>query len=411
VSFSLRIAAHRLALGVLTRALRCGAARSAPARPGPVHILVLHTFGMGGTIRTSLNLLATLAQHRDARLTSVFRLRDEPFFDVPDGTRLTVLDDRRPGVRGGLLRRVLERLPSLLVHPRDTAYSWCRLWTDVQLVRHLRGIRSGVIISTRPAFNLLSARLARPGVIVVAQEHNNLGAHDPQLRAELVRRYPRLDALAVLTAGDRAGYLAALADPPRVEHIPNAVPDLPGDPAAERDSSVLSIGRLTHAKGFDLLIRAFAVVADRHPGWRLEIHGEGDQRPELEALVSQLGLGDRVALPGATRDVGPLLAGCGVFALSSRYEGFPMVLLEAMSKQAPVAAFDCPTGPADIVRDGENGLLLPPEDVDALAAGLDALIADPALRERIGRAARATAGEYSLEAIGARWTALLDALA
>jgi glycosyltransferase involved in cell wall biosynthesis len=178
------------------------------------------------------------------------------------------------------------------------------------------------------------------------------------------------------------------------------------NPAAKHE--LVAVGRLNRQKGFDLLIRAFARIAADRPSWRLTIWGEGDERALLQALVRDLGLEERIRLPGVTREHGAWVEGAGLFVLSSRYEGLPNVLLEAMAAGLPVVAFDCPHGPAEIITAGENGLLVPPEDVEALAASLAKLMADENERRRLARNAQAIAQTYQLEAIMAAWSGLLE---
>ena len=161
----LAVAVHRAALrGV--RPFCSSTARDCSSTEGsdPVRVrfLLAHAWGMGGTIRTTLTIAGHLAQSREVELVSVFRRRERPFFPLPAGVRVGALDDQR---RGGLLAR----LPSLLVHPEDYAYPWCSLRTDLALLRWLRSLDGGVLVTTRPAFNLLAARLASPGVTVVGQ--------------------------------------------------------------------------------------------------------------------------------------------------------------------------------------------------------------------------------------------------
>ena len=144
-----------------------------------------------------------------------------------------------------------------------------------------------------------------------------------------------------------------------------------------------------------------------HPGWRLRICGSGKQRRALEVRIQEKGLGGAVELAGAVDDIGEAMERASIFVLSSRWEGFPLVLLEAMSKGLAVVAADCPTGPAEIVEDGRNGLLVPARRVNGLAGGIRALIEDEALRRRCAAGALETAAQYSMDAVGDRWDALL----
>jgi glycosyltransferase involved in cell wall biosynthesis len=212
----------------------------------------------------------------------------------------------------------------------------------------------------------------------------------------------------VLTADDARDYGAALD---RVELIPNPVAPLDGGVSDGSAPVAVAAGRLNTQKGFDLLVRAWAPVAERHPEWRLRIYGSGPSRPELERAIEAAGLEEQVALMGRTQELGAAMAAASLFVLSSRFEGFGMVLVEAMGKGLPVVSFDCPRGPSDIVEHGTDGLLVPPGDIAGLSAALLELIEDPERRRRLAAAARAKAERYESAAIGPRWDALLASLA
>ncbi|MEA2290902.1 MAG: hypothetical protein QOD55_2899 [Solirubrobacteraceae bacterium] len=383
-----------------------------PAAPRTrVCIVILHAYGMGGTIRSVLNVAGRLAQRCDVEIVSVQRRRDTPFFALPAGVRVTVLDDRRPG-RRSWGSRLLGAVPSVLVHQDDHGFAGCSLWTDLRLLRRMRALRGGVLVTTRPALNLVAARLAPPGVATVGQEHMNFTSHPPRLAREIRRTYARLDALAVLTDEDRRDYGELLGRAgTAVVQIANALPQLEGGRSDVASPVIVAAGRLTPQKGFDLLIEAFARVAPHRPGWTLRIFGGGSERAILRALILERGLHNDVFLMGPTERLGDELSKASVFALSSRYEGFGMVIVEAMSKGVPVVSFDCPRGPAEIISDGEDGVLVPAEDVGAFAAALMRLTADEALRRRMGEAAVLAARRYDPDAIGRRWGALVDALA
>jgi glycosyltransferase involved in cell wall biosynthesis len=382
----LAVAAHHGAVALLSVLPH----RRATAAEGPTRFLLAHAWGMGGTIRATL----TVAEHPGAEVASVVRRRDDPFFDFAPGLRVTALDDRR---RPGSL---LSRLPSVLVHPEDYAYPWCSLRTDVALLRWLRSLDGGALVTTRPAFNLLAARLAPPGVVTVGQEHLHFAAHRPRLAADIRRHYRRLDALTVLTADDERDYRALLAGArTHVERIPDPLP--PGDvPVSGLEAKlVVAAGRLNTQKGFDLLIAAFADVARTRPDWRLRIYGSGPEGDRLQAQITALGLGDQVALMGRSRRLGEAMAEASIFALSSRFEGFGMVIVEAMSHGLPVVSFNCPNGPADIISSGADGILVPPEDVDALAAAIAALIDHPERRHAYAEAALRRARDFDVAAV------------
>jgi glycosyltransferase involved in cell wall biosynthesis len=403
------IALHRAALAAVRR-LPPPAPRPTAGAPA-IRIILANAYAMGGTVRTTLTLAGRLAEHHEVELISLKRRRARPFFTPPPGVAVTVLDDRT--AERGWVQRVLAALPSLLVHPEDYGYPAASPWTDLRLLGRLRAGGGDVVIATRPAWALLAVAAAPPDAVTIAQEHMNFHAHRPALAADVRRRYGDLDALAVLTESDGEDYGALLdGRPTRVVRIPNAVPRPPGAAVAALDAPVVAAaGRLTSQKGFDLLIRAFGPVSRRHPGWRLRIHGSGPERAALERLIGEQGLDGAVELMGPTRRLGAAFAQASVFVLSSRFEGFGMVIVEAMSCGLPVVSFDCPRGPAEIITPGRDGILVPPEDVAGLTGAIEALVADPERRRAYGAAALQASRAYDVREIGARWEALLAELA
>jgi glycosyltransferase involved in cell wall biosynthesis len=395
------VALHRVALGLAARLPQ----RAPVAGPPRVRILLLHAYGLGGTVRTSLNLVEGLAASHDVELISLIRRREAPFFAFPPGVALSVLDDQRTR------RGPLSRLPSLLIHPEDYAYPYASVRTDLALLRRLRRLSNGVLITTRPAFNLLAARLAGPGVTTIGQEHMNFHSHRSRLADDIGRSYAELDVLTVLTAADERDYSAALHGPARIERIPNAVRTLDGGAPRLDARVVVAAGRLETQKGFDLLIDAWERVAARHPDWQLRIHGSGPRRADLRKMILERGLYDRIFLMGRTRHMGAALAAGSIFVLSSRFEGFGMVIVEAMSKGLPVVSFDCPRGPGEIVRHRRDGILVPNGDVEGLANGLLELIEDAPKRRGYGAEAKENARSFAVAAIAERWEELLRATA
>jgi glycosyltransferase involved in cell wall biosynthesis len=406
------IAAHRVAVALAAPLMRRRATR--PAGRTKVTILIMDAYGMSGIVRSVLNLAEHLAHSYDVEMVSVIRERTEPFFEFPPDVHVTTLEDRRGGdPLPGWRRRVrgfLRRFKGRLLHPADHAAAKTTLWTDMLLARRLRQVRSGAVISTRPSFNILGAKLSRRGVAFVGQEHVNLAARGPAIQPSIRRAYPHLDAMVVLTETDRREYQRALEGRGRVEAIPNAVPTPSGPPSDVSNPVVIAAGRFTRQKGFDLLIPAFARVAREEPGWSLRICGRGPLGSALRHEVIESEASNSIYFPGLVSDMPRQMERASIFVLSSRWEGFPMVLIEAMSKGLPVVSFDCPTGPADIVEDGVNGFLVPKGDTDGLAAAILELVRDESKRRRFGAAAAERAQEYTLSAVRPRWDALLAEL-
>lgn len=225
--------------------------------------------------------------------------------------------------------------------------------------------------------------------------------------------YPRCRALVVQTEGIARQLSDAVRGRPIVV-IPNGI-----DPAAcvSDDSRrpynsdahlIVAMGRLDPQKGFDLLIEAFSKIAADFPDWKIRILGEGAQRPSLEQLIRDRQLEDRVQLAGWISDPLSVLSEAGFFVLSSRYEGFPNSLLEAMACGLPVVSFDCNDGPGQIIRHEVDGLLVPDQDVAALAEALARLISDPTLRQRLAEQVPEVTKRFSQERFITAWEQLLD---
>ncbi|MGH3665455.1 MAG: glycosyltransferase family 4 protein [Egibacteraceae bacterium] len=389
-----------------------------------VRFLIANAYpGGGGTIRTTLNMANALAERgHDVEVISVLRRRKKAMVHVVPRVQLRPLVDttpwattgRWPHVLPGPRRRAREwalARPSRLIHQQDSRHSTFNAMTDLRLLHFLRSVRDGVLIATRPGLNLAVARYARPSVVRIGQEHLHLGRHRPKLREAITRYYPRLDALATLTPTDAKAYEKLLGNDPRIVAMPNAAPDMGGVRAALDNKIVVGAGRLTRQKGFDRLIPAFAQVAAKHPDWQLRIFGSGDEQERLQGQIDELGVGANVSLMGFTRQLPQELGKASVYALSSRFEGFPMVLLEAMSCGLPVTSFDCPTGPSDLVTHGSDGLIVPKGDVDGMAAAIIELVEDDTRRKAMGAAAFETAAEYQTPVLAQRWEALFTELA
>lgn len=257
------------------------------------------------------------------------------------------------------------------------------------LVRYLRRERPDAMLSALNHANIVSIlarKIARVPVRLVVSERNSLVSLGGGTRGHLFRTlmrccYPMADLVVSVSRDGARELVAELGLPDRlVTAIPNPVPveeikssaaEAPDFPWLTTGSSrvVLAVGRLEAQKDYPTLLRAFALLRRNHD-IRLIILGEGSLRPTLERQIHELGLTESVALPGFQPNPFPWMAACDLYVMSSRYEGFPNSLVQAMACGAQVVSTDCPTGPAEILEDGKWGRLVPVGDVEALARAM-----------------------------------------
>ena len=277
--------------------------------------------------------------------------------------------------------------------------------------RHLKRHHVDVMVQVDTMLSLLALPAALGlGVRHVAWEHchfdEDLGRRACRWARRLAARY--CEQIVVLTERDRKRWMEALRPRSAVACIPNPLPfPMPAQPAPRTSKTVLAVGRLVHTKGFDVLLNAWAIVNQHAPDWKLMIVGEGEERPALEALRDQLGLRSNVTLPGLYSDVTHAYEQASIFCLSSRYEGFGLVLIEAMAFGLPIVSTACETGPRELLEDGRDAVMVPVGDHVAIADAILRLIPNDNKANDLGRAARKKAICFSRERITAEWDSLL----
>ena len=266
-----------------------------------------------------------------------------------------------------------------------------------------------LVISFLTRTNILSVLSARRiGVPVIVSERNNpelqtVGSVWSRLRQWT---YPQSAGLVTMTQGAMNHFARTMTV--RGWVIPNpAPPPATAMPRISDGRTIGAVGRLVPQPGFDRLIDAFARVATDIPEWRLVIWGEGPDRAALEAQRDRLGLSGRVTLPGITRQPGEWIAQSDMFVLSSRFEGWGIVVGEAMAGGLPVISFDCPWGPAEMIEQGRSGILVRNGDVPALGDAMAALCRDPDRRQALSNAAKARMTLFDMDHILASWRSVI----
>jgi glycosyltransferase involved in cell wall biosynthesis len=273
--------------------------------------------------------------------------------------------------------------------------------------------RPDVVISFMDRANMLtSLACIGCGIPLVLSERNDPAQRNIGGRSwELLRRltYPLADSVVVQTNAALSYFGPMICR--RASVIPNGI-TLPAEamapsPGRRCSHKIVAVGRLAAQKGFDLLLEAFAKLHFKLPQWSLTIWGEGPERASLETLRERLGLTGSVHFPGKTQTPFKEMTEADLFVLSSRYEGFPNVLLEAMACHLPVISFDCPSGPREIIRHDIDGILVPAKNVNALAEAMKRLIANPSLRNQLAQRAGEVVQRFNLEKVMEQWEELL----
>ena len=299
----------------------------------------------------------------------------------------------------------------------DSASLFQALRANLKRMRMLRRlvqiVRPHTVISFMTSMNVLTliACLGLPLRIVVSERvdpESHRGSYSWSVLRALA--YRRAYAIVVQTEVAARWFRQRFRGGVRVSVIPNpvvaaAVGQTQSQQELPQTPYLLGAGRLVHQKGFDLLIEAFALIAAQRGQLRLAIAGEGPELQSLQELATRLHVAQRVSFLGSIRELGAVMRNADVFVLSSRYEGFPNVLLEALASGVPVVATDCPGGPREILGDGALGILVPSGQASALAEAVMRVIGDVELRRRLStpRVAR----NYELAAVIGVWETLL----
>ena len=335
-------------------------------------------------------VMAALAAHRHAKgdevhVAGMVMPEGGSFFPYPDGVRLHLLA-AGARARGGPL-----------LQPRRA----------MAVARLIRQLRPDLIVSFLTKVNCMTLIAATgTGIPVVISERNNPAAQSSRVWRRLQRRLmPRAAGIAMQTADAAADLLPRQRD--RAHIIPNPcrpVAFAPAPPA--EDCRFLAVGRLVEQKGFDRLIDAFAALPADLPA-RLDIFGEGPLEQALTARIEAHGMAGRIRLAGLAGSASDWMGAGDVLVVASRYEGFSNVLAEAACSGLPAIGFDCRYSIAELIRDGENGLLVPDGDIPALTAAMARIAGDPALRLRLGQSARLMADRLAPGRIMAQWDALI----
>ena len=359
--------------------------------------------------RVMLNKIAWIKSHTDweVKVVTTDQHHRPTFYPLPDGVTMQDLDinysddnSKHPllKIAGYLRRRQVHRrrLTELLMRERADIV--------VSLFPSESSFIPSIADGSRKVLELHLCKFFR----LQYGRHGLLGLIDRWRTRTDERLVRRFDSLVVLTEEDR-GYWGNL---PNISVIGNAVVPM-GASADASANRVIAVGRLDYQKGFDRLIDAWALVK-RHADaadWRLDIFGQGEWHDMLVGKIEAAGLSASSAVNPPTKQIAAEYARSGMLVMSSNYEGFPMVMIEAMGCGLPVVTFGFRCGPRDIIDNGKNGIVVKEGNIEALADAMLTLMSDDALRHAMSAEARKVSERYSEERVMAQWCELFERLA
>ena len=350
-----------------------------------MHIVFLvANLACGGVERTVSYLSKYFAEA--GHNTSIICISDEQFYDIDKKVNLIKLNiASAAGGRLDRYKKIVERFAKIRKAVRATKPD-CVVCLDAEMLRFIR----------------LQYRFGH--FKLITSERTNPLMNSERQRAAKFASYRKSDGIVFQTERAKNCFPPDIAAKGVV--IPNAVGNeyvFRAEPPAVRRKAITAAGRLCAQKDYPTMLRAFARVHARHPDFVLEIYGGGEDRDALARLAADLSLADAVQFKGAVPDAVLQVASSSCYVMSSTYEGMPNALMEALAVGTPAVSTDCPFGPAELIRDGENGLLVPVGDDAALADAVCRVIEDPAFAARLGDAAKSILAEQSMERISQKY--------
>ena len=367
------------------------------------------TYNPGGMERVLLNKVTYLVERLqwEVMIVTTDQQGREPFYPFPKAVRMIDLgidyaDDNDKGLFtkiSGYLRRKeqhKQKLSDLLM--REKADIVVSLYpSESSFIPEIKdGSKKVLELHFCKYFRLQYNRKGLMGLI------------DRWRTEQDVKIVSKFDKFVVLTNEDR-GYWGYLHN---IEVIPNAAMFIADEKSDSTEKRVLAVGRLDYQKGFDRLIQAWDLVqkTKKYNDWRLDIFGQGEWQEMLQNMIDERGLQENARINKPTNNIGAEYAHSSMLAMSSHYEGFPMVMIEAMACGLPVVTFDYKCGPKDIINHGVNGLLVKNDDINGLAQSMMKLMDDDALRRRMSAEAQKVTETYSEETVMAQWIHLFTQL-
>lgn len=341
----------------------------------------------GGIERVTVNLANELIKENDITIVSYFKTNEKINYKLDNRIKVEYITNKKYDGEPGSIKRLFKflRLEYFVVNYFKTKeYDYI--------------IAQGMPV----AFLMFFLNFTKKKIIVCEHVHHNYyGSFIKNIRKILYRYYFKI---VVLTEKDKSCFNKYLKN---VECVPNFIPYISKEISTLNNKTLISVGRLEEQKGYDILIDICSKFLYKYPEWKLKIFGEGNLKNKLEKQILDNKLEKQVLLMGTTNKIEEEYLKSDIYIMSSRYEGFPMVLLEAGNYGLPVISFDCPSGPSDVIEDGVNGFLIKNFDKNEIQTRIEELIKNEELKNKMGKNIKKKVEKFYKSEVLRKWNRIL----
>ena len=371
-----------------------------------VSILSLH-LGYGGIEKCVVSLANMLCKQYEVEIACCYQLYDQSAFHLDERVKVNYLNkpdiipNRERFNEALSSKKYVEVLKEGIVSLKVLFYR------QYSMIKYIRNCDADYIISTRDIFNTWSGQFAKKGIIKIGWEHNH--PHGDQKFAKKVANSAKHLNYFIAVSPELQKFYASMVSC-TCYYIPNCIDQLPLQPSPLNVSRLVSVGRLSPEKGFLDLLKVYALLHNQDRDWVLDIIGDGQEMNLLNEYIHLNLITDYVTLHGFQNKeyIDSVMQQSSIYVMCSHTESFGIVLIEAMSHGIPCIAFDSAEGAREIIKNGENGYLIPNRDFNAMVQKIHELISNSELRVKMGQVARTTAMQYSSDVVEKQWFALLE---
>lgn len=373
-----------------------------------IRFMVYNAYGIGGTIKTIFNFANYFYNtgKYDVEIISIKRTKDTPTLYINPKIKIISLQDTRRGAQFSDEDRLLLDMPSQLIDPEEDLYTMFNGYTDKKMFELLSKMRNGIFVTTMPSFNALSANMVDGSVLKIGQEHKSYADHTSGIQKLIRENYGKLNAITILTERNKVIYERKIQGEVPIYVLGNGTPLL-NFRANLKNHIIIAAGRYSAEKGYDMLIRSFALIKDQFPDWTVKIYGEGTLTDSYIKIIRECGAENQIILEPGTDKLNEKLSEAAIQICSSYRESFGMAVIEGFAMGLPCVSFEC-DGPMEIITDGYDGVLVPKEDIKALSEAMAKLMSDETLRLEMGKNAYSTAKKYDILIIGKKLMQIVE---